>query len=512
MRINKLKLLLNVELKKYINSNKAKNSLSQIGMFILGFVFLINSIMGTKLLYVYNRELIPYTFSLLTFFFILFSVAGVGYLSLFSEKEYNILFPLPFRDSEIIFGKFMGMYISSLFYIATLLAFPTIYLTLKTNPLFTVFSILLLLVFPAVPLILSLLISMLFSKYFTFKYKKQLGAILGFILVAIIYILIYVFEKVLLNNLLTFLLKFKVLFKLIYFPFNFFERALIEGSILNATVFIILSLGILFIGFYFIEKNYFTLYNKLNLKSKQRLKKKENYKNNSLNKALFKKDLKLYFSSSIYVSNTIVMPITIIIVLILSTFLNNETLDSFSNISNLTEVINSNSLLLLCGFASIAQITYCSLSIEGKNLWISLSLPLKKEDIFYSKIKLGVGLMAIPLIALATVLALRFNQGLGNLIVNLAAALNYSIFANLVGLLYDLNTLNYNWTSEVEVVKQRFSMILVILILSIPLILLFAIESKLSIGSLKLGILLFITVSILNYLLWKKIINKDLYL
>ena len=513
MRIDKLKLLLSIEIKKYVNSNKSKNSFASIAMFFVGIFIFIYSITGTVFLYNYDKSLIPGVFGLISVVLIVFSVATTGYLSLFSEKEYNILFPLPLKDSEVITSKLIGLYISSLFYIFVILSFPICYMAIKSEtPAFILIAIIMLLVFPAIPIVVSLLVTMFLSKHFTFKYKKQLGSVLGIVVVVIFYLLIYVFQKLFYNNLESVVLSIKSIFEVIYFPIIFFERAVLANNIFNALIFIVISGFIVIAAFVYIEKNYFTLYNRANIKSNSKKQTRETLKKHSLQSALQKKELKLFFSNSTYISNTIAMPITMIVIVIFSSFLGDESLNNLSGITNLTETINSYTLILLCMFSVMAQTAYCSMSIEGNNIWIPLSLPIKKEQIFLSKVRVGVSIMSVPLIIGAIVLTLHFKQGFILLIINIAVPINYSIFSNLVGLLYDLKTVNYNWTNSNEVVKQRFSMIVVMLVLIIPLLIIFVIKSKLLLDNVQLGIITFVSISIINYILWKLILKKDLYM
>ena len=116
--------------------------------------------------------------------------------------------------------------------------------------------------------------------------------------------------------------------------------------------------------------------------------KKEVYKKNSPIKALTIKELKRYFSSPVYMFNTIfglllVLVLTILLCIkgnsIIEMLLSNEEL----NINISIPVIYYVLVLFSCLMTSI---TSSSVSLEGKTINITKSLPISERDIFKSKI------------------------------------------------------------------------------------------------------------------------------
>ena len=170
--------------------------------------------------------------------------------------------------------------------------------------------------------------------------------------------------------------------------------------------------------------------------------------------ALVRKEAKRYFSSGIYVTNTIVGPIMALVMTIALAFFDPKTL--LSSAGNLPIDINANAALpfilglLFCIMTPAAS----SLSIEGKNWWILQTLPVATKDILQAKLLFSLLFMA-PFYFLSEVILLftvsaSLIERLWLLVVPAAAIL----FAVTFGLFCNVKFPKFQWESEMEVVKQ----------------------------------------------------------
>jgi ABC-2 type transport system permease protein len=170
--------------------------------------------------------------------------------------------------------------------------------------------------------------------------------------------------------------------------------------------------------------------------------------------ALVRKEAKRYFSSGIYVTNTIVGPVFALVMTIALAFFDPKTL--LATAGNLPIDVNANAALpfilglLFCIMTPAAS----SLSIEGKNWWILQTLPVATKDIMQAKLLFSLMFMApfyfmSELILLFTVSATLIER-LWLLIVPAVAIL----FAVTFGLFCNVKFPKFQWESEVEVVKQ----------------------------------------------------------
>lgn len=182
---------------------------------------------------------------------------------------------------------------------------------------------------------------------------------------------------------------------------------------------------------------------------------RSNYKMGELSqssqgKALYVKELKRYFSSTIYVLNTgfgiVILTISTIALI-------------FVDLQKLLNGQMSTQMLVSSGpmFISFCIVTCCttmaSISLEGKNLWVIKSSPVTPKTIFLAKIAVNLTVIAPALIdAVLICIILKFS--ILHSIVIVLVIMVCAAFTILFGLIVNLKLPNFNWTTEVAVVKQ----------------------------------------------------------
>jgi len=116
--------------------------------------------------------------------------------------------------------------------------------------------------------------------------------------------------------------------------------------------------------------------------------------------------------------------------------------------------------------------TSISLSFEGKNWWLSLTLPVSNKTVYESKILMDV-LVSLPGYLISTiVLACVMPFSVTGYIFLFIVPLIYIVFSAVVGLLINIRYPRFDWNSETEVVKSSssllFSMLLGIVDVILP--------------------------------------------
>lgn len=115
--------------------------------------------------------------------------------------------------------------------------------------------------------------------------------------------------------------------------------------------------------------------------------------------------------------------------------------------------------VVLSFIASSNMITASSVSLEGENLWILKSAPVKTEEIFTAKLLLQIVLTCIPAtLATVVVCTLLKIPPLLSLLVWLCVSVTACLCAAL-GLIVNLKLPNLSWTSEIVAVKQSLSVV-----------------------------------------------------
>lgn len=190
---------------------------------------------------------------------------------------------------------------------------------------------------------------------------------------------------------------------------------------------------------------------------------RNNYKLGSLKtsspfQALYIKELKRFFSSTIYAVNSgfgIVM-LTLAAVVLLFVDLDKKIPDpqAMELIRQLCPVFVTFCIVMTCS-------TMASISLEGKNLWIIKSLPIAPRTVYLSKAAVNLTVISpavLDILLLSIALKLRPLQMLMLLLISAANA----VFISFYGLVINLLMPNFNWSSETVVVKNSAAVMVTI--------------------------------------------------
>lgn len=222
----------------------------------------------------------------------------------------------------------------------------------------------------------------------------------------------------------------------------------------------------------------------------------------SLFKSLFSKELQLYLSSITYVSNTILTPALLLIgslayLFELSPLLTNYTLElSFISLSSKYIFILFTTVCIL-----LTTTTSSSLSFEGRSIWIVLTSPLSLMELAKAKIALNILLFLPGLVCAITVYVRSFSSSVTESLLFISFTVSSLLLISIVGFFINLKFPNYNWSSEMEVIKQGKSTILtamisMVLISAISALTIFAFD-------LTFPLLLLINICIIAWLIYK---------
>lgn len=111
-------------------------------------------------------------------------------------------------------------------------------------------------------------------------------------------------------------------------------------------------------------------------------------------------------------------------------------------------------------FVGISAYTCCSVSLEGKNLWIVKSMPVRAVDFFKSKVLLGM-ILSFPLTAITQiVLSVCIGYSVYEVIAALLFLFVYSLSANMFGLYVNIKHPFFDWNTPAEAVKRGTSVMI----------------------------------------------------
>lgn len=199
------------------------------------------------------------------------------------------------------------------------------------------------------------------------------------------------------------------------------------------------------------------------------------FKHHSAFHALYQKELKRFFGSYLAVINQGFGVIMLVIGSILLVFVPPTVLFSMLKVSRIPVNVGDYIPLVIAGMLAFTFPSASSLSLEGKNLWIIQTAPVKMLDIIFSKISVTLSLHLIGYVCAIIAVFLRFSLSVEQMIAVLLIPLAYSIFTAILGFALDYRFANYSWDNEVVPIKQSLqvglTMLLSLFMVGLPILL-----------------------------------------
>lgn len=403
--------------------------------------------------------------------YIIYAMAGMASLlciattitkvksSLFGGNDYDMLAALPIKKSSIIFVKFISIYLLELMYSFIFIIPPTIVILINgCSLLCLVDAVILLILLPIIPLLLASMIGIIIS-FISDRYR--FGNILNMLfyicfLGAIMYMSIMMNKE---NASSQEMVQFFSIF-LWYNP----SLKLLELLPIGLNYLAFIGVHVVFLGIMIFLLAYCYDYFHLLLTSTKSHRKyvEKEVKPKGQFKAIFMLDLKRYFTSKMYLMNTItggILTVLMTIVLIVSF----QSVDDVQAQDAIHMIMPYFSLFILwC--VGIAVPSAVAINFEGKNFWVVKSLPISYKQYSASKILLSELVLA-PFVLIASIILIVFSEKTFiNIFMILVLPQLYLVGMNLIGYYINLHHYKLNWSNEIEAVKNTKGMIFSMLI------------------------------------------------
>ncbi len=237
-------------------------------------------------------------------------------------------------------------------------------------------------------------------------------------------------------------------------PVKLISEVLQNAEFVGILIYTLISIAVIVPTVMVIGKNFFGISRKLFSARDHKEYRMEELKKQSVITALVKKEAARYFSSGIYVSNTIVNPVMALILAVALGFVDlNKIIESAGKLPVEINVNNSIPFLLAVIYCMMT-ITASSVSMEGKSWWIMRVLPIGTKEILGAKLLFNIIFMAPFYLVTEIIMLFTVNAGALErswLIIIPGITIVFSI---LFGLFLNLKFPKFNWENEVEVVKQ----------------------------------------------------------
>lgn len=455
------------EVRETGNKKQSSMAIASFGIITLAlFCFVYNILTAKTLVQVGQYNLIPAYMVSVSSFSILFLTVFYSNGILFGSRDMEILLSLPVKSSDIITSKFMFMYLLN-FLIGLMFMLPggiVWILNGSLNVLQIVLYFTSIIFAPLIPMCIAAcmgIIVVTISSYF--KRKNVIAIIFSFAMIGIIgYIAVLAMKsgnedgiEIMLSKQITELYPISGLF--------------MQHIYIGVGLFIAFSTAVFYIFVKIVSMKY-GLLNALARTTSRYSDNKKSYNRKSIFFALYKKEMGQFLSSYMAVLNTGLGVILLCVFSIFLFFNSVEQIGESSGIENINEYLSNFAPLFIASMLSLSCPAASAISLEGKNIWILQSSPVKVKMILNSKIAVNLTLHLIGYMISIFAFALKLDMSFIQVINLITVPICYSLFITVTGISLNKKHPNYDWDSEMIVVKQSLPVIVTGIIGMIALI------------------------------------------
>ncbi|MEF9958780.1 MAG: hypothetical protein RR090_04840 [Niameybacter sp.] len=497
------------------DANKKRKMLGMaVGFLLIGILCLCMSIVynGALLINLVQWKMetlyLPLVMTLTSLFLFITTIYKVSG-TLFGVKDYDTLMALPIPTSYIVASRMIWLYsMNFLFLCVIMLPAGVLYSVMVEGSLiFWVKYIISLICVPLIPIIAGAVIGTIITAIASrFRHTSIVSIIISMLVVVAIFAATGTIGQVSENLLEHVDLLGEMMQSFIQ---KVYPLALVYGvgvcgnNIGRFLSFIGLSLGSFILFAILLGSKYKTIQTGLMSASAHRVYRLGELKGKSSLMGLYQKEIRRYISSTLYVMNTAIGGVMLLVAAVGLCVVDISQLESMLGIPNVDIYLGQFAPLAMSLFMILTCTTASAISLEGKNLWILKSLPIKIEEIFISKIlvQLTVTLPAVLMSGIIIIVVFQLNLIQSVLIFVLPSA--YSILMGIMGLIINIKYPRLDWTSEVQVIKQgaatMIAMVIGLLSLVIPSIIIILIPGLHQDMKLVLSTLVVVVMIVVSY-------------
>ena len=475
----------NMETAKDVNSNKKSKSMIILYIFIFlylaGIVGVFSNSLVSELLKIHQEKMFLGIILLAIAGFVLIQSIFSAINLLYYSKDNEYILPLPLKPSQIVIAKTNVLLVTEYFIVAIIGLIPlTIYGILTyANILYYIEMLIVLLVFPIVPVLISSLLVLIVMSFAKFTKNRN-----RFQLIATILILVIVFiASFAMGNtdsspeeLVQMVMKANGMVELVKNAFPTLGMAiesltnvnigiqLLNIMLLIATTAIIYALYV-FVG----QKLYLkgavgNLYS--GKKNKKKIDEKKAFKNSTIFKTYVGKEFKILLRNPIFFMQCVLPAILFPILIIGMTILgineesNGQTIDFANMFTNKTSIyIGIGILCVIQFFLMFIYISVTAISRDGQNASFMKYIPVKYMKQIDYKVMPNIIMTSIMSIITVIIAGILIKADILYLLLILITSIIMGVFQSYVLIIVDLKKPKLEWNSEYAVVKQNMNLI-----------------------------------------------------
>ena len=423
---------------------------------------------------------------------------------LFDFKDHDLLFSLPIKRNIILLSKITSLYILNLIY-TILFMVPTFIAYVKYLPFNNyLLYFLLILVIPIVPMIFSIIVGIFISLLTSKFINKTVGSyIANLTIIAIAFFVSFKMNGITSSDIANFSSNSINNIGKFYPLVNNYLRLITEFNIKDLLIFLIVPIVLLLLMIFILNHLYEKIRCELIKSHTSSNYEIKTYQTNKPILSLYKKEMKRFFSNPMYPLNTIFGCLLLVFMIIGILIFNDDTIAKLFNIPEFSGFLRNQIFLIICLMCTISSTTHCSISLEGKSLWIIRMLPVNGIKILLSKILVNLTFLIPTILIASTFFGIYLHLSLMDFLLLYLMPIAYSLLISQVGLLFNLLDPKFDYTNEIQVIKQSLPVFLTIIIGIISVVLPLSLRelstsycSLITIVIILIDVILFITLNI----------------
>ncbi|MEG2192024.1 MAG: hypothetical protein RRX95_01935 [Oscillospiraceae bacterium] len=227
-----------------------------------------------------------------------------------------------------------------------------------------------------------------------------------------------------------------------------------QGSVYAFVLFVALSAILLIAYMIVISGNFVQIHSRLESSSLSKSSGKLRIKTQGRFISLIKKEADMFFATPIYVVNMGVGVIMCLGAVLYVIFFGQGYVAMLMEVPQLASTLIRCIPVSIALFLTLTTSSCCSVSMEGKSLWLCKSLPISGYDVLLSKVLFNLCITApVALISLITSSVILHLNVLWN-VAYFGFVISICLFWAFAGLFVNLKYPNFQWENPVKVVKQ----------------------------------------------------------
>ncbi len=387
----------------------------------------------------------------------IFKAGGIIY----GKKGYDMLVSLPVSKTSIVVARFISMYVTGLAVSALIILPGMIVYSVygRPSPLAYLIMLVCLIAVPMLSLAISAGIgALVWSVASGMKHKALVEALM---MLCVIGLILGASMTVPVDSSLSDMENLKNMAGMMsdsigksYPPSAWLGAAVNNSDLPVALGFLAVSIGLIGAAVGLISWKFYEICTRLNEKGARNNYSLSTLEKSTVMRAMVKREAKRYFSSGVYITNTVVGPVMGIAFSVALFFIDFEMLAS-----KMPVVLNLRGAIpfILGGVFTILNPSCVSISMEGREWWIIRSLPVSKKQIFDSKIIFSI-CFQMPFYIVSQILAIiALRPTVAELPVLVLVPATIIVLTSVLGIAVNCRWPKMKWDNEVEVVKQSMA-------------------------------------------------------